>query len=118
MLQVKAVCGLSKGAGVNHFVLPLLPQSTTEGLLPSSPMGRQQHQCLKIPIIAAVDTAPLPWCHLGILPLDSLSLDEHVDLQALKWSTAGCQIYAPFHFQVHQFFGPESSPQYEFFLLN
>ena len=81
-MQVKAVCGLCQyGAGVNCSlgVLPLLPQSATGGLLPFSPMGRQQHQCLKIPIIAAVDTAPLPWCHLGTLPLDSLPLDDYAD---------------------------------------
>ena len=79
-MQVNAVCGLSQGAGVNCFVLPLLPQSATGGLLPSSPMGRQQHQCLKIPIIDVVDTAPLPWCHLGTLPPDSLPLDDYADM--------------------------------------
>ena len=82
MLLVKAACRMSQlGAGVNCSILPLLRQSAIGGLLPSSPMGRQKHQCLKIPIIVVVVNAPLPWCHLGILPLDSLSLDEHVDWQ-------------------------------------
>ena len=130
-MQVKAVCRLSQyGAGVNCAlgVLPLLPQSATRRLLPSSPMGRQQHQCMRIPIIAYVDTTPLPWCHLGTLPLDSLSLDEHVNRQALKFIFAGCkisdqfqfvgyQISAPFHFEAHLLFGSESTPQYEFFDL-
>ena len=75
-------------------------------------MGRQQHQCLKIPIIAVVDTAPLPWSHLGTLPLD-----EPVDWQALKLISAGCQISDQFHFEAHLLFGSESSPQYEFFDL-
>ena len=85
-------------------------------LLPSSPMDRQQHQCLRIQnflpglLVAAVDTAPPPWCHLGTLPLDSLSLDEHVDRQALKLISAGCQISTPFHFEVHQFSCPQCFP--------
>ena len=60
-------------------VLPLLPQSAIGGFLLSSPMGRQQHQCLKIPIIVVVDTAPLPWSHLGTLPLGSLTLDDDAE---------------------------------------
>ena len=52
---------------------------SNRGIASSSPMGRQQHQCLKIPIIAVVDTAHLPWSHLGTLPLDSLPLDDHAD---------------------------------------
>ena len=87
-------------------------------------MDRQWHQYLRIPIIVVIDTVPLPWCHLGTLPLD-----EHVaDWQALKLSTAGCQIADqfhfigcqisdPFHFEAHLIFGSESSPQYEFFNL-
>ena len=66
-------------------------------------MDRQWHQYLRIPIIVAADTAPPPWCHLGTLPLDSLHLDDHAAGQALKLNTASCQIYAPFHFEVHQF---------------
>ena len=97
-------------------------------------MGRQQHQCLRIQnflpslLVAAVDTAPPPWRHSGTLPLDFLPLDEHVDWQALKLISTGCQIYDqfhfagcqisdPFHFEVHLIFGPGSSPQYEFFDL-
>ena len=87
-MQVKAVCRLNQyGAGVNCSlcVRPLLPQSTTGGLHPSSPISRQQHQCLRIQnflpglLMAAVDTAPPPCCHLGTLPLDSLSLAEQAD---------------------------------------
>ena len=88
-------------------------------------MDRQWHQYLRIQIIAAVDTAPPPWCNLGTLPLDSLPFDEHVDWQALKFifagqisdqfHFAGCQIFDQFHFEAHLLFGPESSPQYEFF---
>ena len=94
-------------------------------------MGRQQHQCLRIQnflpglLIAAVDTAPPPWCYSGTLPLDYLPLDEHVLGQALKLISAGCQIYDQFHiagcqifdqfhFKAHLLFGSESSPQYEF----
>ena len=73
-------------------------------------MDRQWNQYLRIPIIVAADTAPPPWCHLGTLPLD-----DHAARQALKLNTASCQIYAPFHFEVHQFFCSESSPQCEFF---
>ena len=73
-----------------------------------------------------VDTAPPPWCHLGTLPLDSLPLDEHVDWQALKlistgcqifdqFHFAGCQIFYQFHFEAHLLFGSKSSPQYDFF---
>ena len=55
-------------AGVNCSlcVLPLLPQSTTGGLLLSSPISRQQHQCLRIQnfllglLVASVDTTPPP----------------------------------------------------------
>ena len=81
---------------------------------------------MRIPIIATIDTAPPPWCHLGALPLFSLPLDEHVDWQALKLISAGFQIYDQFlftgcqnfdqfHFVAHRLFGSESSPQYEFF---
>ena len=91
-------------------------------------MDRQWHQHLKIPIMAAVDTAPPSWCHLGTLPLDSLPLDEPVDWKALKlistscqiydqFHFAGCQIVDQFHFAAHLIFGSESSPQYEFFAL-
>ena len=136
-MQVKAVYRLSQqGAGVNCAlgVLPLLSQSTKGRLLPSSPMDRQQHQCLRIQnflpglLVAAVDTAPPPWCHSGTLPLDFLPLDEHVAGQALKLISTGCQIYDKFHFAgcqivdqfyfaAHLIFGSESSPQYEFFAL-
>ena len=79
-------------------------------------------------LIAAVDTAPPPWRHSGTLSHDSLPLDEHVDWQALKLISAGCQIFDqfhfegcqifdPFHFKVHLLFGPGSSPKYEFFYL-
>ena len=119
-MQVKAVCGLSQGAGVNCYVLPLLPQSATGRLLPSSPIGRQQHQCLRIQnfllslLIAVVDTAPPPWCHSGTPPLDFLLLDEHFVGQALKLMSTGCQIYDQFHFATHLIFDPESSPQCQF----
>ena len=87
-MQVMAVCRLNQwGAGgkCSLCVLPLLPQSTTGGLHPSSPISRQQHQFLRIQnflpglVVAAVDTAPLLWCHLGTLPLDSLPLAEQAD---------------------------------------
>ena len=92
------------------------PLSALGRFLLSSPMDKQQHKYMRIQITPAVDTAPPPWCHSSTLLLDFLPLNEHVtDWQALKWSTAGCQIYAPFHFEVHQFFGSECSPQCEFF---
>ena len=80
---MQAVCGLSQGAGVNCSVLPLLPQSATGGLLPSSLIGRQQHQCLRIQnfllslLVVVVDTAPPPWCQSDTLLLGSLPLGEH-----------------------------------------
>ena len=91
-------------------------------------MDKQWHQYLRIPIMAAVDIAPPPWCHLGTLHLDSLPLDEPVDWQAFKLISAGCQIFYQFHFsgcqifdqfhfEAHLLFGLESSPQYEFFDL-
>ena len=74
-------------------------------------MDRQWHQYMRIPIIAIVDTAPPPWCHLGTLPLG-----EHVDWKALKLIYAGCQIsyqfyfaccqvFYKFHFEAHLLFG-------------
>ena len=128
-------------AGVNYAfgALPVHPfhYSTLSALgrfLLSLPMDRQQHQCLRIQnflpglLVAAVDTAPPPWCHLSTLPLNFLPLDEHVAGQALKLISAGCQIYDQFHFtgcqifyqlhfEAHLIFGPGSSPQYEFFDL-
>ena len=38
-----------------------------------------QQNFLSALLVAAVDTAPLPWCHSATLSLDSLPLDEHVD---------------------------------------
>ena len=97
-------------------------------------MDRQRHQCRRIQnflpglLVAAVGTAPLPWCHSGTLPLDFLLLDKHIAGQALKLISTGCQIYDQFHFAgcqivdqfhfaAHLIFGSESSPQYEFFAL-
>ena len=69
VMQVRAVYRLNQyGAGVNCSlcVLPLLPQSTTGGLLPSSPISRQQHQCLRIKnfllglFVVVVDSDPPP----------------------------------------------------------
>ena len=76
------------------------PQSTKQC---GFPMDKQWHQYLRVPIIGAADTTPPPWCHLGTLPLDSLPLDDQDAGQALKLNTASCQVYAPFHFEVHQF---------------
>ena len=128
---VVGVLGVDCAAGVgsmwielggrgNCSVLPLLPQSATGGLLPSSPIGRQQHQCMRIQnfllslLVAAVDTAPPPWCHSGTPPLEFLPLDEHFAGQALKLMFAGCQIYDQFHFAAHLIFDPESSPRCQF----
>ena len=60
--------------------------------------------------MAAVDTAPPPWCSLGTLPIDDQAAG-----QALKLNTASCQFSYPFHFEAHRSFGPGSSPQYGFF---
>ena len=128
------VFGLGSGTMIQIYgdwlkdkLLELLPYCPSQSTLGSSfPMDRQWHQYLRIPIIAAADTAPPPWCQLGTLPLDSLPLDEHVDWQALKLISAGCQIsyqfhftgcqiFDQFHFEAHLLFGSESSPQYDFF---
>ena len=56
---------------------------------------------LSIPPEAAVELA-----HLKLFqsthPPNSPLLDQAIG-QALKWSTAGCPISAPFHLEVHQF---------------
>ena len=57
----------------------MLTQSAIGGLRPSSPIGRQQHECLRIPLIVDVDTVPPLWCHLDTLPLDSPPLAEQAD---------------------------------------
>ena len=98
-----------------HGGLPLLlfhclPYSTREGFLHSSLMDKQQHKYLRIQMTPAVDTAPPPWCQSNTLPLNSLPLDDHAIGQALKLNTASCQIYAPFHFEVHQFSCPHCFP--------
>ena len=61
------------------------PQSALGRFLLSSPMDRQQHQCLRVQnfllglLVAAIDTAPPPWFHFDTLPLDFLPLDEQAD---------------------------------------
>ena len=60
--------------------------------------------------MAAVDTAPPPWCHLGTLPLDTPSLFYQAVGQALKLNIVGCQIANPFHFETHLIFVPGGSP--------
>ena len=139
VLQAGYTLGLGQErAGVNYAfgALPLhpfyySPQSALGRFLLSLLMDRQQHRIQNFLLgllIAAVDTAPPPWCHLGTLPLDFLPLDEHVAGQALKLISVGCQIYDQFHFagcqifdqlhfEAHLIFGPKSSPQYEFFNL-
>ena len=92
------------------------PQSTLGRFLLSSPMDRQQHQCLRIQnflpglLVATVDMAPPPWCRLGTLPLYSLPLDDQAAGQALKLNTASYQFSYQFHFEAHRIFGPGSSP--------
>ena len=82
------------------------PQSTMGRLLPSSPIGRQQHQCRRIQnflpslLVATVDTTPPPWCHFGTLPLDSLPLDDQATGQALKLNTVSCQFSYPFQLGI------------------
>ena len=81
-MQVKAVCRLSQyGVWVNCDlgVLPLLPQSTTGGLLLISPMDKQQNKYMRIQITPAVDTTPPPWCQSSNLLLYFLPLDEQAD---------------------------------------
>ena len=65
--------------------------------------------------VAAEDTAPPPWCHLGPFPLDSLPLDDEAAGQALKLNIASCQFYYSFQFEAHRISGLGSSPQYRFF---
>ena len=67
-------------------------------------MDKKWHQYPRIPIIAAVDTAPPPWCHLGT----PLPIDEHVDWHALKLISVCCQISDQFHFAGCQIFLPIS----------
>ena len=57
---------------------------------------------LSIPPEAAVEPAQPKLFQSSTLPPDSPLIDQAVG-QALKWSTAGCPISAPFHFEVHQF---------------
>ena len=89
------------------------PQSTLGRLLLSYPMDRQQYQCLRnqnfLPV-AAIDTAPPPWFHLGTFPIDSLPLDDQAAGQDLKLNNASCQFSYPFHFEAHRIFSPRSSP--------
>ena len=75
-----------------------------------------QQYFLSALLVAAVDTAPLPWCHLGTLPLGSLPLSEpFASWQALKLISVSCQISNQFRFEVHQFSYPKSSLLCQFF---
>ena len=64
--------------------------------------------------MAAVGTAPLPWCHFDTPPLVDIAADQ----LGLQWNIAGCHIHAQNHCSAHLIFGPGNSPQYGFFSLN
>ena len=56
--------------------------------------------------MAAVGTAPLPWCHFDTPPLVDIAAYQ----LGLKWNLAGCPIHAQNHCSAHLIFGPENSP--------
>ena len=68
------------------------------------------------PEAAAIESAHPKCCQSGTLPLDFLLLDEHVaDWQALKLSTAGCQISDQFRSRTHPIPCLGNSPLCQFF---
>ena len=61
--------------------------------------------------MAAVGTAPSPWCHFDNPPL----VDIVADQLGLQWNLVGCPIYAQNQCSAHLIFSPGNSPQYGFF---
>ena len=61
--------------------------------------------------MAAVGTAPLPWCHFDTPPLVDIAADQ----LGLQWNIAGYPVHAQNHCSAHLIFGPGNSPKYGFF---
>ena len=61
--------------------------------------------------MAAVGTAPLPWCHFDTPPLVDIAADQ----LGLQWNIAGCPIHAQNHCSAPLIFGAGNSPSMDFF---